>query len=441
MASQQEPDQKLLKLIEQQFDYSPYPVTDISSLPTDRASLYYHSISTAFYRRNRAIVEPKGKTILDVGCGSGYKTLLLALANPGAKIVGVDLSDRSLDLARQRFAYHNQETEFHQLSLFDLPHKILYDFDYINCDEILYLMPDPIAALLAMKLMLKPEGILRANLHSVFQRSHYYRAQRVFQIMGLMDENPEEEAIADVVATFRAFKPNVDLKKTWKPAYEGQHQQHGILMNYLFQGDKGFSIPDLFELLRCAQMQFISMVNWRQWNLFDLFDLTQQFPSILGKVSGFSTEQLLHLFELCHPVYRLLDFWCGHPIDQVEWNPVGDAMAVEDKELTGKVYLHPEIRRVEYKSFVMEHIENYLPCDFNRLIPLQEQQFIIDSTCAAALLPLWDGAQDVEAIARNWQELHPVDPISKKPTTEQEAIKVISSLLRELESAGYIFLG
>jgi hypothetical protein len=101
-------------------------------------------------------------------------------------------------------------------------------------------------------------------------------------------------------------------------------------------------------------------------------------------------------------------------MDQVEWNPIGDAMATESKQLTGKVYLHPEIRRVEYKDFVMEHIENYLPCDFNRLIPLQEQQFIIDSTCAAALLPLWDGAQDVEAIARNWQELHPVDPISKK---------------------------
>jgi hypothetical protein len=53
---------------------------------------------------------------------------------------------------------------------------------------------------------------------------------------------------------------------------------------------------------------------------------------------------------------------------------------------------------------------------------------------------LWDGAQDVEAIARNWQELHPVDPISKKATTKEEAIKVISSLLRELESAGYVFL-
>src|SRR5262249_6392272 len=40
--------------------------------------------------------------ILDAGCGTGVTTLGLARLNPGATVVGLDGSPRSLDLARQR---------------------------------------------------------------------------------------------------------------------------------------------------------------------------------------------------------------------------------------------------------------------------------------------------------------------------------------------------
>jgi len=39
-------------------------------------------------------------------------------------------------------------------------------------------------------------------------------------------------------------------------------------MNYLLQGDKGFTIT---EYCSEADLEFISMVNWRQWDLMDLF--------------------------------------------------------------------------------------------------------------------------------------------------------------------------
>jgi len=42
-------------------------------------------------------------------------------------------------------------------------------------------------------------------------------------------------------------------------------------MNYLLQGDKGFTITELFAALKAADLEFISMVNWRQWDLMDLF--------------------------------------------------------------------------------------------------------------------------------------------------------------------------
>ena len=89
------------------------------------------------------VLNAEGKLILDAGCGSGLQALVLALANPGAKIIGVDLSEKSIEVARQRFAYHNLDNaEFHALSLDEIE-SLGYQFDYINCDEVLYLLPNP----------------------------------------------------------------------------------------------------------------------------------------------------------------------------------------------------------------------------------------------------------------------------------------------------------
>jgi hypothetical protein len=78
--------------------------------------------------------------------------------------------------------------------------------------------PEPAVALEAMKSVLKPHGIIRSNLHSSIQRFNHFRAQEVFQMMGLMDGNPEEMEIDIAVETMKALKNNVDLNvKTGSP--------------------------------------------------------------------------------------------------------------------------------------------------------------------------------------------------------------------------------
>ncbi len=78
-----------------------------------------------------------------------------------------------------------------------------------------------------------------------------------------MDSNPEEMEIEIPVETMKALKDGVDIKaKTWNSSYAREDGKEGVLMNYLFQGDKGYTIPDLFAALRAADLEFISMVNW-----------------------------------------------------------------------------------------------------------------------------------------------------------------------------------
>ncbi|MBE9056393.1 class I SAM-dependent methyltransferase [Sphaerospermopsis sp. LEGE 08334] len=341
--------------IRQQFDSSPYPRIPLDQSPKDDVNaLYIHNIITSYYLRNQKVIDTKDKVILDAGCGTGYKSLILAEANPGAKIVGVDISEESVKLARQRLEYHGFENaEFYVLSIYDLP-KLNYQFDYINCDEVLYFCPDIAVALQAMKAVLKTEGIIRTNLHSYFQRFNYFRAQKLFTMMGLMDNNPEDLEIDIVVDTMKALKDNVELKtKTWFPENEGENKEESILANHLLQGDKGYTIQDMFSALRSADLEFIKMRNWRQWDLMNLFKKPDDLPAFLGmSLPEISEEEQLQLIELLHPVHRLLDFWCGHPQGGNSFVPVSEWSDTDWENAT--VHLHPQLKTSDFQTQVID---------------------------------------------------------------------------------------
>lgn len=429
----------LWEKIRQQFDTGPYPRIPLEESPkNDSIPLYIHSLANPYYLRNQKVIEAESKLILDAGCGTGYKSLVLAEANPEAKIIGVDLSEKSVELARQRLQYHGfDNTEFHVISIEDLPNLGL-SFDYINCDEVLYLFPEPAIGLQAMKSVLKPDGIIRANLHSSLQRRYYYRAQEVFKLMGLMDENPEEMEIELVRDIMNSLKDQVELKAvTWRPELETDTEK--ILMNYLFQGDQGFTIPEMFSALRIAQLEFISMVNWRQWNLMALFKEPENLPAFLAmSLPETSIEEQLELFELLHPTHRLLDFWCGHPNQGQSFIPVSE-WTLSDWQ-TAQVYLVPQLKTPEIKQELVRSITGLKQFEISQKLAISDKPVSVDSTIAACILPLWDESQSMKSLVERWQQLRSVHPVTLEPTTEAEAWELVISALAKLESLGYVLL-
>ncbi|MBN3887515.1 MAG: class I SAM-dependent methyltransferase [Nostoc sp.] len=436
------PASDLLDKIRQQFDTSPYPRVPLDKSPKDHPNLLYiHNLVTSYYLRNQKVIDTKGKLILDAGCGTGYKSLVLAEANPGAKIVGIDISEESIKLAQQRLEHHGfDNTEFHVLPIQELP-KLDYQFDYINCDELLYLFPDLDAALQAMISVLKPNGIIRSNLHSSIQRFTYFRAQRVFTMMGLMDENPEDLEMEIVVETMKALKDNVDLKaRTWNSnKYEGENGKEGILMNYLFQGDKGYTISDMFMALKAANLEFISMVNWRQWDLINLFKDPENLPAFLSmSLPEISIEERLQLFELIHPIHRLIDFWCGH-CNQVETFLPVSQWADSDWRLA-KVSLHPQLKTPNFQEDLVTCITEFRIFPISNYLSLVEEFVGIDSSLALCLIPLLEQTQPMKFLVEHWKQFRPLDPITLKPTDEGQAFEMVQQLLLRLESLGYVML-
>ncbi|NEQ65787.1 MAG: class I SAM-dependent methyltransferase [Symploca sp. SIO2D2] len=425
--------------VRQQFDTGPYPRVPLETSPKGNPGLLYiHNLVTAYYLRNHKVIKTAGKVILDAGCGTGYKSLVLAQANPGAKIIGIDLSEASVSLARDRLKYHGVEgAEFQVLAIEDLQ-QLPYQFDYINCDEVLYLFPDPAVGLKAMKSVLKPDGMIRANLHSSLQRVQYFRAQEVFKMMGLMDDNPRELEIELVHDTMKALKDRVTLKAlTWKPNY--QEDDQSILMNYLFQGDKGYTILELFSALRAADLEFINMVNSRQWELMNLFKQPDNLPVFLGmSLPEISVEERLHLFELLHPIHRLLDFWCGHP-HQAQSFTLAAEWTTSDWQ-RAKINLHPQLRTAVVKAEVDRCIKQFNPFEVSEYLPITGKDFLVDSTVVACLLPLWESAQSVSSLVERWQKLYPVNPVTLESTSDEEAWESLRQALIGLEEQGYVLL-
>jgi SAM-dependent methyltransferase len=435
-------DPKLIEKIRQQFEHLPYPNVPLDKSPKhDLNFLFVHNLVTPYYLRNQKVIETEDKVILDAGCGSGYKALALAEANPGAKVVGVDLSEASVNLARQRLQYYGfGNTEFYAISIEDLP-SLNLQFDYINNDEVLYLLPDPVAGLQAMKSVLKSDGIIRTNLHSALQRSDFFRAQAVFRMMGLMDENPQELELGLVREIMEALKDEIYLKvKTWHP--EKVQDDSYLLTNYLLQGDKGFTIPEVFAALKASGLEFISMVQWQRWEITNLFKAPDNLPAFLEmSLPEIVIEERLHLFELLHPMHRLLDFWCGHPSQDRSFKPVSEWQLSDWQQ--AQVHLHPQLKHMEAKEELITCINRHRPFDISRYVNTAvgvDVPFLIDSTVAASLLPLWNAPQSVTSIVERLLQVRAINPVTLEPTSKTEAFEEIKRLLSRLEVFLYVLL-
>jgi ubiquinone/menaquinone biosynthesis C-methylase UbiE len=436
------PSPDLLEKIRQQFDFGPYPRIPVDKSPRGDASLLFaHNLTIPHYLRYQRVVDTQGTVILDAGCGSGYKSLILAEANPGAKIVGVDLSEASVKLANERLKYHQFENvEFHALSIENLS-TLEMEFDYINCDEVLYLLPDPVAGLTAFRTVLKPEGIIRSNLHSSLQRSNFYRVQNLLKLMGLMEDNPEEMEM-DVLKEFmQSLKDGLDLKlRTWKPAYETQDSAEVLLANFLLQGDKGSTIPEMFNYLDEAGLEFISMLNWRQWGLLDLFKNPDDLPAFLAiSLPEVSLQDQLRMYELLNPEHRLLDFWCGHPDKPCSAIPVSEWQAQDWEQ--AMIYLNPQLSTTKAKEEFSKCVQEQQPLDmFTLLNNTARGSTFIDTSTVALLMALMEEPYSMASLRDRWLKLQPFDLITMEPVTPDQVQATLIRLLTRLETFLYVLI-
>jgi len=97
-----------------------------------------------------------GKAVLDVGCGGGI--LSESMAKLGAKVTGIDLGERPLQVAKLHLLETGQHVDYIQQSVEALAEERPASFDVITCMEMLEHVPDPQSVVRACAQLVRPGG-------------------------------------------------------------------------------------------------------------------------------------------------------------------------------------------------------------------------------------------------------------------------------------------
>jgi 2-polyprenyl-6-hydroxyphenyl methylase/3-demethylubiquinone-9 3-methyltransferase len=96
--------------------------------------------------------ELAGAAVLDVGCGGGI--LAEAMARRGARVTGIDLSEKALSVARLHLQESRLDIRYEKSSVEDYAGA----FDVITCMELLEHVPQPASMVAACARLARPGG-------------------------------------------------------------------------------------------------------------------------------------------------------------------------------------------------------------------------------------------------------------------------------------------
>lgn len=99
-----------------------------------------------------------GKQVLDVGCGGGI--LSESMVRRGAKVTGIDMADKSLQVAQLHALETGVEVEYRCIAVEAMASEKPQSFDVVTCMEMLEHVPDPASVVRACASLVKPGGHL-----------------------------------------------------------------------------------------------------------------------------------------------------------------------------------------------------------------------------------------------------------------------------------------
>jgi 2-polyprenyl-6-hydroxyphenyl methylase/3-demethylubiquinone-9 3-methyltransferase len=97
-----------------------------------------------------------GKSALDIGCGGGI--LAEAMARRGARVTGIDLSEKALKVAQLHLLESKIAVAYEPISAEDLAARSPGAYDVVTCMELLEHVPDPASTVRACARLARPGG-------------------------------------------------------------------------------------------------------------------------------------------------------------------------------------------------------------------------------------------------------------------------------------------
>jgi SAM-dependent methyltransferase len=191
------------------------------------------------------------RSILVAGCGTS-QAAHYAVRWPNAKVVGIDVSSSALAFedALKR-AHELDNLELHELEI-ERVGRLGRSFSQVVCTGVLHHLPDPQAGLRALRDVLNPEGAMHLMVYAPYGRAGVYMLQDYCRRLGI---GATENEIDDLAETMRELPPDHPLRPLLQTSPDFADRA-GLADALLNPQDRAYSVPQLFDLLKDAGLEF-----------------------------------------------------------------------------------------------------------------------------------------------------------------------------------------
>ena len=174
-----------------------------------------------------------GEKILDVGCGTGSMTAALARRGDHAAIVGIDVSEAYVTFART----HNVDPRitFEIADASALPYAT-GQFDRAVSQLVLQFLPDPYPAVMEMRRVVRPGGVVAACVWDSFGGQPYFR---------MLWDTASALGLEKLRSLFRPLSTAGEMETMWRKAGLTQVKQDTITTRFEYANFDDYWSPFL----------------------------------------------------------------------------------------------------------------------------------------------------------------------------------------------------
>ena len=205
--------------------------------------------------------------ILDAGCGTGVSTDYLCHLNPGADVLGIDISEGALTVARERLQRSGAAAQVsalrqEQRSLLDLDDE--GPFDYINSVGVLHHLDQPEAGLRSLAGRLAPDGLLHLFLYADAGRWEIHRTQ---QALTLLDVGTGSEGLRLGRELFEILPEGNRIARHHRERWAVDCAADANFADmYLHPQETSYNLERLFRFIGTAGLHFAGFSNPEVWD-------------------------------------------------------------------------------------------------------------------------------------------------------------------------------
>jgi len=179
----------------------------------------------------------RDKRVLDIGCGGGI--LSEAMAAKGAHVMGIDLADKPLGVARLHKLESGANVEYRLVAAETLAAETPAAYDVVTCMEMLEHVPGPASIVAAAAKLAKPGGLVVFSTLNRNPKSYLFAVIGAEYVLGLLPKGTHDWARFIKPSEIGAWSRRVGLDlveiigMTYNPLTRQYRLARDVSVNYL----------------------------------------------------------------------------------------------------------------------------------------------------------------------------------------------------------------